>query len=106
MKNIKQLLGARIQQLRKKRHLTQETLAEKLDITPNYLSGIERGRQSPSLDLLVKLARTLEVELWEMFDFEHHVNKKELLIVLKQLSKEMDDNLLQLVVKVVRAMVR
>ena len=106
MTTIKQRLGARVQELRKKKHLTQEVLAEKIEVTPNYLSGIERGRQSPSLDLLIKLAGNFDVEMWELFDFEHDQNLQELQALLKKLTKPMEKETFRQVVKVVRAMVR
>ena len=41
--DTKELIGSRIKELRKKKGLSQEELSEKADITPNYLSRIERG---------------------------------------------------------------
>lgn len=72
--NKKELIGRRIQELRKKQGLSQERVAEKADISPNYLSRIECGKENPTLDMLIKLASALEIEMWEMFDFEHVVN--------------------------------
>lgn len=43
MMNIKQLIGLRIKELRKAKHLSQEKLAEMLDISQNALSYIEMG---------------------------------------------------------------
>jgi len=54
-------LGARIKKYRKLRHLTQENLSEKAEITPNYMSHIERGKTCPSLDTIEKIARALDV---------------------------------------------
>ncbi len=106
MKKDQKLLGARIQYLRKRRHLTQEKLAEKMNISVNYLSSVERGIGNPTLNLFFKLAQALNVELWEMFDFEHQVETKDLHDLLKQLSHEIDADQLRLAVKVLRAMVR
>lgn len=64
---IKQLLGVRIRELRKNRHLTQEQLAEKVGINPKYVSSIERGKENPTLDIFIKIAEVLEVNIGELF---------------------------------------
>lgn len=64
--NEKQLLGRRIKELRKRLKLTQDVLAERSDLSPKYLSNIERGHENPTLDTLLRLARSLKVEPWEL----------------------------------------
>ncbi len=54
-------LGKRIREERNKAHLTQEILAEKADITVFYLGEIERGEKTPSLDVLIGIADSLNV---------------------------------------------
>ena len=100
------LLGIRIQSLRKQKQLTQEQLAEKMNSSVHYISSLERGIGNPTLNLFLKLANALEVGLWELFVFDHHVEKKELRKVYKQLAANMDDKQLQLAVKVIQAMIR
>jgi transcriptional regulator with XRE-family HTH domain len=65
----RKLLGRRIKHLRQLRGLTQEQLAERMDINAKYLSSIERGRENPTLDLFVRLAAALQVDLYELFQF-------------------------------------
>lgn len=55
-------MGSRIRILRKQQHLTQEALAEKLDISPSFLGHIERGTRVASLETLVKLCHALNAE--------------------------------------------
>jgi transcriptional regulator with XRE-family HTH domain len=64
---IKQLLGARIRELRKNRNLTQEQLSEMVGINPKYVSSIERGKENPTLDTCIKIAESLEVSIGELF---------------------------------------
>lgn len=71
MRTTRQLLGARIKELRKRRGLTQDQLAERVDLAPRYISLIEVGRSSPSLETIENVARVLEVELKALFDFLH-----------------------------------
>ncbi len=63
------LLGARIKEFRKKRNMTQEKLSEKLDISRNYLSKIENGKKTMSLDLLFEIKDILEMSGNDMLEF-------------------------------------
>lgn len=51
----------RIKTLRKVKGYTQEELAEKIDISANYLAGIERGEANPTLASLQRLSTGLEI---------------------------------------------
>ena len=53
------LIGERIKQARKARGLTQETLAEKLNVSIGYVSQVERGITKISLDLLGAISSIL-----------------------------------------------
>lgn len=54
-------IGDRIKTARKERGLTQEALAEKVDITLYYMGEIERGAKTPSLDLFIRLIEELDI---------------------------------------------
>ena len=107
METTKKLLGCRIKELRKLRKLSQEELAEKVDIDPKHLSRIEVGRSFPSLDTLERLANVLSMELKDFFEFSHETpSPQELKKTLNSLLKETDEERLRLLVKIVRAVVR
>lgn len=55
--------GNRIQNLRKQVYMTQEELAEKLNISCNTLGRIERGSQGVSVELLAELAEFFRVPM-------------------------------------------
>lgn len=65
----KMLIGLNIGYYRRARHMTQIELAEVLNISSNYLSQVERGCKSLSLDKLLELAAVLEVDEKEFLDF-------------------------------------
>ena len=54
-------IGQRIAKRRKQIDMKQNVLADKLNISNNYLSGIERGKEKPSLEILVKICNALQV---------------------------------------------
>ena len=59
-------LGRRIQHLRGAKGWTQQQLAEAAQLDRTYISGLERGRQNPTLGALLRLARSLETPLEEL----------------------------------------
>lgn len=56
-----ELLGKRLAKARKRKKLTQETLAEQTNLANNYISNIENSRSIPSLETLMKLCTALDV---------------------------------------------
>ena len=57
------LIGKRIKEIRKKKKISQMALAEKCDISESHLSYIECGKNKPSLNLIIKIARELEISV-------------------------------------------
>ena len=55
--------GAKVVKARNRKGLTQDQLAEMADITQNNLSRIERGLYSPGIDILLRIADALDMEL-------------------------------------------
>ena len=53
-------IGKKIKSRRLAMKMTQETIANILDVNPSHISNIERGRSHPSLSSLVKIANILE----------------------------------------------
>ncbi len=50
-------LGLRIKSLRTEKGLTQEKLAESLGISVEYVGKIERGKRTPSLELVIAMSK-------------------------------------------------
>ena len=63
MHNINQDIGKRISSLRKFHGITQEMLAEQLDITIKHISSVERGISSLSLEKLIEASKILDCTL-------------------------------------------
>lgn len=55
----KKLVGDRIKRRRKAAGLTQEALAEQIELSKNHLSNIERGRYLPTIEALMMICNAL-----------------------------------------------
>ena len=54
-------IGARIKYIRTQKGLSQEELAEFADVSPVYISNVERGEKSASLKVVIAVANALNV---------------------------------------------
>lgn len=55
------IIGSRIRDRRVEMGLSQEMLAERADLSPTYISHIERAEKKPSLSTLIRLTAALDV---------------------------------------------
>jgi len=70
---LREKFGRRVRFLRVGQGLTQEQLAERAEISVDFLSLIERGRNSPSFENLDDLAQALDVPVAHLFTFKEPV---------------------------------
>ncbi len=63
-------LGKQLKSFRLDRDLTQEELADKVGIHPTYVGKLETGKSNPSVKMLFKISRALNVKLHELFLFD------------------------------------
>ena len=85
--SLRTLLSRNIKRHRQRKGLSQAKLAEKMEISTNYLSDIERKRGWVSAFSLVKLANALEIEVFELFKPEEETPVD----VLYAVNKYLDD---------------
>lgn len=102
--NIKKSIGSRVKEIRKQRGLSQELLAEKLDISQNALSYIETGENFFSAETLEKLIIALDVEPQELFNFRHLQPQENLLNEIVQILKQNPDKIRE-VYRITKALV-
>ena len=69
MASLKKKFGLRLKAIRTDRGMTQEQLAELLDVTIDTISKIERGVHGPRFELLEKIARALRAPVNVFFLF-------------------------------------
>lgn len=74
----KKLFGKQLQQYRERAGYSQETLAEQIECSTIFISYIERGEKSPSLDTLLKLANALNISIDLLFgrELKHYTSEK------------------------------
>ena len=76
---IKEQLGKRIYELRKQMNISQEELAEKLEISQRSLSKIETGQNFVKSNTLEKLLKAFVISCNDLFYFEHLNTPKNLI---------------------------
>ena len=93
--NIKKEIGEKIKRYRKKCGLTQEQLAENIDISTRNLSNIELGISYPKPETLEKILDTLNITTQNLFSNEHLKSKNELICeIYKYISKAENNQIL------------
>ena len=90
--DIKKAFGEKIKRLRKQRNLTQERLAEMIDIAPRNLSKIEVGVNFVTAETLEKLVNALNISAEELFANDYIKTPKELLSDIYTKLDNLKDN--------------
>lgn len=63
--------GKNVKIERIKKDLTQEQLAEKMNVSQNYIANIECGKANMSLYKMYELSKHLEIKMKDFFEFEN-----------------------------------
>lgn len=58
---LQEVLGANVRAYRERLDVSQEELAERSGLHRTYLSGVERGVRNPTVSIIDKLAKALQV---------------------------------------------
>lgn len=61
-------LGENVRQMRLKRGMTQEELAQKIDLTRSQISNIEKGKRATTYERQIKLAAALNCDVGDLYD--------------------------------------
>jgi len=108
MSDIEKRIGSKITEIRLSKKFTQAQLAEKLDVSVETISRMERSASFPSLKTIENLSRALNVPLKSLFDFDEERPKDQaferelskLIVFLRTLRKK-DITLIHEILKVV-----
>ena len=86
--------GIKLRKLRKEREMTQQQLADKLDVTKATVSAYETDAKYPSIEVLIKIAKTFEVStdyllgLSETNDFQNSQLTDEQNILIQEIERQ------------------
>lgn len=105
--DIKKELGEKIKRIRKQRGLTQNQLAELVDISPRNLSNIELGINFVKAETLDKIIESLNISTEELFANNHIKTKNELICEIdKFINKAKNDTkILEKIYKILKCLV-
>lgn len=96
-------MGHRIKECRKKKALTQEQIAEVLDISVSFISRIERGSVKVSLETLARIANVLEVSPCYFIDGVIKANDEYMKNELVNFTRTFDNKKMQLILALAEA---
>ena len=95
------LIGRRIKIAREAKKLTQEQLAEMVNLSQMHVSVLERGQKPPKLETLVKLANILDVSgdflLQDVIDHSKTIPATEVTLLISSLPEHEQCRILQAV---------
>lgn len=73
-RSLSEKFGNRLYRIRKERKLTQLELAERINVSSDFIGLMERGVNSPSFKTLEKLSNVLEVPVYQFFHFDDDID--------------------------------
>lgn len=82
-------IGLKIKERRQAVGMTQEHIANELEVNPSHISNIECGRANPSLTALVKIANILECSV------DYFINGEYTYKIDKNKEKSLDDKIME-----------
>ena len=98
-------LGKRIKEERLKKNLTQEQLAEAINLSSVYISHIENASTKPSLETLVNLSNALDITPDFLLYDSLHKSKEYIKDEISEMLKNCTVNDMRLISKLIKAVV-
>ena len=90
-------IGRKIQSIREKKGITQDQLGERAGMNAKYVSAIERGRKNLTVLTLEKLAKALDVEIFELLILPTELEPRQRVSkAIDSLVRDADDKTLNL----------
>ena len=100
LKEANKTIGSAFKRIRKSRKFTQEEIAEKSDVTPEYLSKFENGKYNASIYNIILLCKAVDTNPMQLLHFFFEDTKEgildNLVDELKDLSMEDQKIILEL----------
>lgn len=93
-------IGHRIREIRNEKMLTQEYIANAVDVNVSHISNIETNKVKVSLSLLVRICNVLDTTIDYILENEYHASdlviEQELMNIFKKMDKEKQETLLRI----------
>lgn len=102
MNSFKKKFGQRVKELRKMRGLTQEQIAEIVNIEPPNISKMENGLHFPQPENIEKLSKALNVDIKDLFDFSHIIQDVNLISNITKELKNLSSKELRYIFKTIQ----
>ena len=102
---LKEQFAKNLKSIRKSRKLTQEQLAELVDVDFRYISFLENARSFPSCDLLEKITKALNISYADLFIFEEDLSRENVKKQLMEIIQLLDDKNLYILFKIAKDLI-
>ena len=108
MIDIKEIFAENLRKIRRKKGLTQEKLAEKANMSLQYLALLEIARKFPSGEMLERLANALDIETYELLAVDSSAKKElellrnDIICEVKTLNETFAKNITDEVIKALK----
>jgi transcriptional regulator with XRE-family HTH domain len=108
MIDIKEIFAENLRKIRRKKGLTQEKLAEKANMSLQYLALLEIGRKFPSGEMLERIANALDIETYELLAIASSANnelellRNDIISEVKTLNESLAKNITDEVIKAIK----
>ncbi len=103
MNNLKLQFGKRIKELRERKKLSQEQLAEMVNMESRHISRIETGNSFTTIENINNIANALNVTISEIFNFNHKQERKILENELINIIKNADNSELEQLYRIIKS---
>lgn len=100
--NLKESFAENLKRIRKQRGLTQEELAELVNVAPRHISFIETAKSFPSSDLLERLSHVLNTNYADFFTYEKEISREETIKYITEIIKKFDNKKLKYIYKIIK----
>ncbi len=101
----KKAFGKRLQKYREQCGNSQETLAEKVGCSTIFISYIERGEKSPSINTLIKLSNALDISTDILLGYECNQYNREFLKNIAKKIQVLPQKKQERILKIIESMV-
>ena len=84
-------LGLKIREIRKKKKISQEKLAEMTNIHLKTVIRVENAQCSPSIETIIKIANVLNIKIADLFEIQDFKSRNEIIDDINNCINLMDD---------------